>query len=125
MKTTMTTRWGLGLVLVAAMGCGDAVSSSGNASVDGGPTGGGAEGCNNTCAAQARANCSAFQMGSCVSECQRLVGSAPTCRTQIDALFRCGESAPFTCDSDNEPTTMSCSGEALAVFQCSAPDAGP
>lgn len=119
-------QWAVGMVLVAGLGCGDAVNTSGTSGgIDSGTGGGGGDVCNDACAAQARANCSAFQMGTCVSSCQAQLSGFPQCRAQIEAAGRCAAGATYTCNSSNRPTTMSCLSEGIMAFQCTQGDAGP
>ncbi len=119
-------RWAVGMVLVAGVGCGDAVSSSGTSGgVDSGTSGGGSNLCNDACAAQARANCSAFQMGTCVSGCQGQLSAFPQCSAQIEVAARCAAGATYTCNSGNRPTTMMCLSEGVMAFRCTQGDAGP
>lgn len=115
----MLIRWSLVVAVAAVVGCGTPVNNSGTGGTVGdGGTGGGGNLCNDLCAAQARPNCSAFQMGACVSNCQSQYTAAPSCAAQLDALARCGVSAPFTCGASNNPTSMSCLAEGRAAQQC-------
>ncbi len=123
----MTMRWSLALGMMALVGCGNAVNNTGmSGELDSGVTGGGGNTCNEACAAQARANCSAFQMGTCVSGCQSSLTMFPQCATVINAVSRCLTSATFTCSSaSNRPATTSCQTETAAFVQCVSGDAGP
>lgn len=124
----MTTRWTMVLGVTALVGCGTPVNNSGMSSDldSGAATGGGGNACNEACAAQARANCSVFQMGNCVSGCQSGRAMFPQCASSVDALSRCIASATFTCSSStNTPMTTGCRAETTAYVQCVAGDAGP
>lgn len=119
----MTMRWAVAFGMAALAGCGTAVNNTGNFD-SGGAAGGNT--CNEACAAQARANCSAFQMGTCVSGCQSSQSMFPQCASQIGAVSRCLTSATFTCSpASNRPATMSCQSETAAFVQCVSADAGP
>ena len=125
----MAMRGALAMALGCVMGCGDAVSTSGNSgtTADSGAAGtGGTSGnaCNDVCAAQARAGCSAFQMGTCVSECQSLLAQSPQCAGVFATLAQCAMGATFTCDSDNTPTTTTCRDQTLGAIGCVQRDAG-
>lgn len=125
----MAMRWALAMALGCVVGCGDAVSTSGNSgtTADSGAAGtGGTSGnaCNDVCAAQARAGCSAFQMGTCVSNCQAQLSAAPQCASVINAAIQCAAGATYTCNSSNRPTTMSCIAEGIMALQCATPDGG-
>lgn len=74
--------------------------------------------CSTACGAQARANCSAFNMGSCVSSCNAALTTAPQCMSAFSAAARCATTATYTCNSSNRPTTMMCVAEGVAVLQC-------
>ncbi len=123
----MTMRWSVAFGMMALMGCGTAVNNTGmSGELDSGVTGGGGNTCNEACAAQGRANCSAFQMGNCVSGCQSSLTMFPQCASAINAVSRCLASATYTCSSPaNTPTTMGCRTETAAFVQCVTADAGP
>lgn len=117
----MMIRWSLLVALAAVVGCGTPVNNSGTGGTvsDSGTGGGGGNTCNDSCAAQARANCSAFQMGPCVSSCQAQYNAAPSCAALLDAAVRCAASATYTCSAmSNRPTTTSCVAEGLMALQC-------
>lgn len=115
----MKMRWVFVVTTLALAGCGTPVNNSGTSTaVDSGGTGGGANLCNDSCAAQARAGCSGFQMGPCVSSCQAQYNAAPSCASLLDAAARCAAGATFTCSMSNRPTTMSCLAEGLMALQC-------
>lgn len=119
----MTTRWTWAVGVAALTGCGTPINTTGG--FDSGSTAGGNQ-CNEACAAQARANCSAFQMGTCVSGCQSSLTMFPQCSAPIGAVSRCLASATFTCSSTtNRPATASCQAETAAFVRCVSPDAGP
>ncbi|MDB4929544.1 MAG: hypothetical protein JWM10_2028 [Myxococcaceae bacterium] len=122
----MTMRWALAIGMMALAGCGTATN---NAGTSGDPDSGvatGSNACNEACAAQARANCSAFQMGDCVSTCQAAATSIPQCSAQFSAATNCYGTATYTCSStSNRPTTTSCQAESVAAVQCATADAGP
>lgn len=122
----MTMRWALAIGMAALAGCGTATNNGGvSADADSGAVSGGNT-CNEACAAQARANCPAFQMGSCVSGCQAGLTMFPQCTAQIGAVTRCLTSATYTCSmASNNPTTSSCQAETVAYVQCVSADAGP
>jgi len=111
--------------MVALAGCGTPVNTGGLSSdVDSGVTGGGGT-CNEACAAQARAGCSMFQMGDCVSGCQTGMTMFPQCASAVGAVTRCLAAATFTCTGSNTPTTMECRAETTAYLRCVTADAGP
>lgn len=115
----MMIRWSLVAAVVAVVGCGTPVNNSGTGgTVSDSGTGGGGNLCNDLCAAQARPNCSAFQMGTCVSNCQAQYTAAPSCAALLDAAARCAAGATYTCNMSNRPTTMSCLAEGLMSLQC-------
>lgn len=126
----MMIRWALAMGVAAVVGCGDPTNTTGTlVMTDGGATdsgGNGGNACNDSCAAQARASCSAFQMGMCVSTCQAQYAAYPSCAAQLDAAMRCSAGATYTCSAtSNRPLLMSsCIAELVAALQCAAPDAG-
>jgi hypothetical protein len=121
----MTMRWALAIGMMALAGCGTATNNAGvSVDTDSGTAAGG-NSCNEACAAQARANCTGFQMGECVSTCQAGPTMYPQCSVQLGAATRCFGTATYTCSSStNRPTTTSCQAESIAAVQCLTADAG-
>ncbi|MEZ4389462.1 MAG: hypothetical protein R3A48_00090 [Polyangiales bacterium] len=105
---------------LAAAGCGTPTNSGlGGGALpidDGGATGGSS--CSTFCGAQARAGCTNFSMGSCVSTCQAQLGGLSSCAPAFEAAARCASTATFTCDADGTPDTDMCAAEALAFLTC-------
>lgn len=115
--------------LVALLGCGTPVNSGlggADAAADGGDTRG-ATGCSASCAAQARAGCSGFSMGACVSRCEMGFAALTACGAQLDAVSRCTLTATYTCTPDGMTTSTSCVDESVALTACAQgrPDGGP
>jgi hypothetical protein len=122
----MTMRWALAMGMTAIVGCGTATNNAGTTDQDSGAVATGGNTCNTACSAQARANCSAFSMGNCVSACEAGPTTFPQCTVQITAATRCLSTATYTCSStSNRPTTTSCQAESAAFVQCASADAGP
>jgi len=116
MRTT-----GLGwLACGALMACGTA-SNNGGGGIDLGdgsaPTDSGGGGCSALCARQAAAGCSAYDMGTCMSQCASLT-SNPMCAAQGNAAVQCATTATYTCGSTGRPTTMMCVAEVIAALSC-------
>lgn len=122
----MTMRWTLAIGVMALAGCGTATNNGGvSGDPDSGAVVSGGNSCNEACAAQARASCTGFQMGECVSTCQAAATMYPQCSVQLSAATRCYGTATYTCSSStSRPTTTSCQAESIAAVQCLTADAG-
>ena len=111
------------------VGCGTPTNSGlggGALPIDDGGASTGGSTCNTVCGAQARAGCTSFSMGSCVSSCQAQLSAAPGCASTLASAARCADTATFTCDADGTPDTTMCTAEAIAYLGCvtAARDAG-
>lgn len=108
----------------ALMACGTPSNNGGGGGLDfgDGAAPGGAS-CASVCARQAAAGCSAFNMGTCVSECTQFT-SIPSCMAQATAVLQCGQTATFTCDASGEPDSQSCNTQGTALVVCALGDGG-
>jgi hypothetical protein len=117
----MKLRAPLALSAILLLGCGTPVNSGlGGAPLPVGDAGSGssANSCETVCTAQARAGCSNFSMGTCVSECARDLAQVPGCVAAFDAAVACIRGATFTCDRDGDPTLMTCLAESAPFLAC-------
>lgn len=118
----MHNRFGVAAFVVAALAaCGSASNNGGNGSLDfgdGAPQGDAAGGgCSALCARQAAAGCSAYDMGTCMSQCAMLTAN-PMCAAQGAAALQCAVGATYTCGSTGRPTTMMCLAEVITALNC-------
>lgn len=118
----MMLRVPLTLSAILLLGCGTPVNSGLGGSPlpvgDAGNNSSGANTCETICAAQARAGCSNFSMGTCVSECARDLARAPGCEAAFAAAVTCIRGATFTCDRDGDPTLTTCLAESVQALAC-------
>ncbi|MFO0625139.1 MAG: hypothetical protein U0325_05930 [Polyangiales bacterium] len=111
----------LGLSMLLALGCGTPVNSGlggGALPIGDAGTAGGGNPCEVVCANQARAGCSNFSMGTCVSRCNRDLARIPGCEALVDVALTCIRGATFTCDRDGDPTLTTCIAESVQVLAC-------
>lgn len=112
----------LALSMLLLVGCGTPVNSGlGGGPLplgDAGNTRSGANPCETICTAQARAGCTNFSMGTCVSSCARDLARVPGCVAAFEAAVACIRGATFTCDRDGDPTLMTCVAESAPFLAC-------